>query len=156
MHSKNEPGEIWEISNSGYLYIEQVVIDTISSFKQIPIKSDEAGGLLIGHFKPPHLHITNLTTPMPKDKASRTQYCREDPGHVKRLKSLYNLSSGKLNLIGEWHTHPERTPTPSSIDLNQWRKLQKKWPGQVTIFLILGTTGFWVGDGSGKQFRQLD
>lgn len=156
MQNKNNLGLLWQINSGCYLYIEQVVIDTISSFKQVSINSKEAGGLLIGYFKPPHLHVTNLTTPMPKDKASRTQYCREDIGHVKQLKSLYNTSHGKINLIGEWHTHPEKTPNPSSIDLNQWGKLQKARKNQLTICLILGTVDFWVGNSSGKQFQQLD
>lgn len=156
MSNKNNLGLLWKINGGGYLYIEQTVIDTISSFKQISISSKEAGGLLIGYFKPPHIHVTNLTTPMPKDKASRTRYCREDLGHIKQLKLLYRTSHGMLNLIGEWHTHPEKIPTPSPIDLRQWGKLQGIRKNQATVCLILGSLEHWVGDSSGKQFQQFD
>jgi integrative and conjugative element protein (TIGR02256 family) len=29
-------------------------------------------------------------------------------------------TSGTLDYLGEWHTHPEDTPRPSSIDRQQW------------------------------------
>ena len=60
-----------------------------------------------------------------------------------------------LTFVGEWHTHPESFPTPSSIDLNTWRAVTRKNLAGSTVFLIRGYNGWWAGLASGTVLSKL-
>jgi integrative and conjugative element protein (TIGR02256 family) len=49
--------------------------------------------------------------------------------------------------VGEWHTHPEDVPAPSTIDLQEWSIVMKRNPGKPMIFLIVGRKEEWFGVG---------
>jgi integrative and conjugative element protein (TIGR02256 family) len=56
--------------------------------------------------------------------------------------------------VGEWHTHPEATPAPSSIDVSEWKSLCRN-NEQPLIFVILGTAHDWYGVGFGSELHPL-
>ncbi len=89
--------------------------------------SYEAGGVLIGreNLCDNSLIIEFATEPMDNDKRSRNRFYRNDRGHIDFYKNLYNKNHGIYKYVGEWHTHPENIPIPSSIDLNNWKRLAK-------------------------------
>lgn len=148
----NQDEKVWEMKPGFYLLVEKGVIQTLVKFRQNSPNANESGGLLIGYFRGDHLHITMLTTPMPGDRCSRTRFERRDLGHIKTLETAYKNSGGSINLLGEWHTHPERHPTPSPIDKKGWVKLQNIRMDQRTVFIIVGTESIWVGDSTGKEY----
>ncbi len=135
-----------------YILIESDVMQALAEFRQVSPNSSESGGLLIGYFRGVHLHITMLTRPMPGDKRSRFLFERRDLGHIKTLEAAYKNSGGSINLLGEWHTHPEKHPKPSQIDKTGWEKLQKLRMDQQTIFIIVGTHSIWIGDHTGNRY----
>ncbi len=58
-----------------------------------------------------------------------------------------------MDYIGEWHTHPETEPTPSSIDKREWRKICHT-KNEPMVFLIAGTRNvLWVGVGLGTALH---
>ena len=124
--------------------------------KLLTDNSVESGGLLIGYFRRDHLHVTQLTVPYPKDKSTRYRFFREDPKHIQILQRLHNESNGQLNLLGEWHTHPEFDPTPSSIDRREWEKIQNVRRELPTIFLIAGIVSNWVGRSNGEHLPLIN
>jgi len=115
------------------------VIERISSYKQNSKIIPESGGCLLGFYRPPHIHITHLTTPMPGDQKSRMRFCRKDKQHLKIIKE-FQQETKTGTYLGEWHTHPETIPTPSHIDKKNWDQIFKLRAPTDTIFLILGTT----------------
>jgi len=139
--------ECWSIPPDGYVYIEPDLIRQLNNYKQTDVMSKESGGLLLGYFAEQHLHVVKATTPFSKDKKNRHRFYRRDPMHVEVAKRCYRNSNGLLNVLGEWHTHPENNPTPSSIDLNQWNNIQKTRGKLQTLFMIIGREYWWLGIG---------
>jgi integrative and conjugative element protein (TIGR02256 family) len=59
---------------------------------------------------------------MPKDRRTSFGFVRQDKGHQEVATMEWQESGGSVNFVGEWHTHPERHPTPSWIDRRSWRR----------------------------------
>lgn len=142
---KYESNQLWDMGDGGYIYIDSYVLETISSYLQHTLKAKEAGGFLAGYYKGKDIHVINLTVPMQDDMCGRRHFKRRDLAHVEQIKKWYGESKGEVNCLGEWHTHPESYPRPSSIDKNGWRIFNQSRQGQKAIFLIAGTLDVWVG-----------
>jgi integrative and conjugative element protein (TIGR02256 family) len=57
-----------------------------------------------------------------------------------------------MDYIGEWHTHPENDPQPSTLDLDEWCKICSRREDPM-VFLIQGTLRQWVGVGLGDATK---
>ncbi len=113
---------------------------------------NEFGGFLMGNYSDDltQVNITNTVLPI-KYKASKYQFERETTGINKTLKRYYEQIP-KTYYIGEWHTHPDNLPIPSTTDINAINKIinNKDHTIQNPILLIIGYTkqsveyGFYV------------
>lgn len=127
----------------GYVLFESEVVTTLKQWRQDKWKP-EAGGILIGFCRPPHLHIIACTTPMKHDKRSRFGFSRIDPGHMTTAHRYWKHTNGQAYYLGDWHTHPEENPTPSFIDKLGWKKMKKSGSGQDVIFVIVGRISWYL------------
>jgi integrative and conjugative element protein (TIGR02256 family) len=105
------------------LYFETGVIDQFLRYIQFKETAPESGGLLLGTVHGDHFIVKEITTPTIWDKCHRYLFKRSPIGHAKVAEDRWNRSNGFVRYIGEWHTHPEDNPTPSFIDITEWRKL---------------------------------
>jgi len=86
--------------------------------------------------------------PSSKSKAGRF-WLRRDRGDAQKfIEAAFTESAGALNYVGEWHTHPEPTPSPSCKDVKMMSDILKNSQIETSFVfgLILGTTGsmcFW-------------
>ena len=135
----------WMLNSGGYVYIEPSVLTTLADYRQLNPHDPESGGLLTGLYAAEHIHVTDITTPQSMDSQGRTRFVRQDPFHVTSTERLYQLSQGLLNMVGEWHTHPQQIPAPSLIDQRSWQETVLARRPLTTIFLIQGTTDLWIG-----------
>jgi integrative and conjugative element protein (TIGR02256 family) len=145
------------ILNTGLrlVMVAAAVTDKIEKFSCHPENAREAGGILVGSYRGPHIEITECSQPLPRDRRSPTLFDRSDPGHH-QLASKRWLESGRTStFVGEWHTHPESLPTPSRIDINTWQKVSRKNTAGGTVFLIRGYDGWWAGLSTGKVLLRL-
>lgn len=141
------------LTHSGLIVIEQQPLDVMCSFRQHEPHDPEAGGILLGFRRSDHLHVVDLTVPHAEDSRSRVSFFRSEKAHQRIAMERWRLSGGKLDYIGEWHTHPEKTPTPSSIDLREWRKIAGR--SVPMLFLILGNVGDpWISTGLGGKLAR--
>jgi integrative and conjugative element protein (TIGR02256 family) len=129
----------------GKILIEQSVLAEIESFQQTRHDSVEAGGILLGFRRGIHLHITEATTPYSNDIRGRFNFHRKDWLHQKIATEKWKSSNMLIDYLGEWHTHAEKTPSPSNIDYSEWKKIYTK-SRDAMVFIILGTSSTtWMG-----------
>lgn len=141
-----------KLDDQSFLFIEPEVIKRIQNYKQMKLKSREAGGILIGAYRGDHIHITSLTIPGQLDKQTRTSFHRRSPHHQgSALKSWIN-SKRVSTWIGEWHTHPEDYPMPSIIDIESW---SQDLPSRTMVLLIQGRCDYWLGLRKGAVITRL-
>lgn len=138
--------------DGGFVLFEPGVLSAINPFRQRSSKTSEAGGVLIGYRRADHLHIVEATVPGPRDAGTRVSFRRDDLSHQRRASACWQDSHGYLDYLGEWHTHPEMSPSPSGTDLRAWQEVVARRPAEVFVFAILGIEdGMWVGCGRGKR-----
>ena len=123
------------------------VVTTIDRYVEPEERGREAGGILIGSYRGPHIEVVACTMPMPGDVRTVTSFDRRDPGHAREAKRQWKQSGRLLTFVGEWHTHPEQMPSPSSTDLDTWEGAMKKHAPYRLLFVIRGHSGAWFGVG---------
>jgi integrative and conjugative element protein (TIGR02256 family) len=120
-----------------YVLVESNVLEIISAYRQDSQKKHEAGGTLMGYRSGEHLHVLDATVPMPLDRRSRISFERLDPGHQLAATRAWEESQGRIDYLGEWHTHPQLNPSPSEVDYREWEKLCSALDKPL-VFIIVG------------------
>ncbi len=127
-------------------------------FQQTEPHLTEAGGVLLGR----HLRdgsaiiVDEITAPLPGDLCMRTRFYRARRLHQAVIDKLWRTSNGTCTYLGEWHTHPESIPSPSVVDLADWkRRLHNDEYSEPIFFVIVGTqqVGAWEGRRDGSLIR---
>lgn len=93
--------------------------DLLSSIIDIGKKHypNEFGGFLIGYYSDEQKHLKITDTILPnKFKGTPYLFERDTVGIEVKLKQFYEERPEKY-YIGEWHTHPNNLPVPSSTDI---------------------------------------
>jgi integrative and conjugative element protein (TIGR02256 family) len=121
------------------------VVSTIESYARGVETKKEAGGILIGAYRGPHVEVAACTTPMRNDRRLWNLFDRNDLGHGERAMLHWRESGRTLTFVGEWHTHPELVPTPSFVDLRTWKRLGNRQKAMPLVFAIRGLSGWWWG-----------
>lgn len=121
---------------------------------------NEAGGVLLGYRRGPHLHGTIATVPAPRDRATPTRFRRQDPRHQKIALEAWRRSGGYVDWVGEWHSHPGGSPIPSHVDFKTWTQ-QVSRVGMPMVFLIVSNRQIGVfvmrpRERSPTQLQELD
>lgn len=109
--------------------IEGVLIDNIV-FKKMELSSRryaplEAGGLILGHRKQSCLHALDVTLPSSWDRHSRSSFHRSVKAHRLRALRMWRKSGGLIDWLGEWHSHPGFSLSPSGTDRRNWSRITK-------------------------------
>ncbi|KWU48660.1 Mov34/MPN/PAD-1 family protein [Pseudomonas palleroniana] len=127
------------------VYLREQPLEVFSRYIQEGIDSKEAGGILLGHVRGEHLEIIEATEPSFWDRRFRFLFERMPHFHHKLAMKRWRESNGLVRYIGEWHTHPQNVPTPSSIDLREWQILAAdRRDGRPLLALIVGCNGLHV------------
>jgi integrative and conjugative element protein (TIGR02256 family) len=143
-------------SGNGHVLIESMVMTKLSIYRQGQESMPEAGGILLGYRRDPHVHVIDATVPGQDDRGLRTRFWRSASAHQRAAKEAWRHSGGTLDYVGEWHTHPQVCPSPSTIDICEWAKISASRRGEEMIFLILGTEhAIWLGVDDGRGIREL-
>jgi integrative and conjugative element protein (TIGR02256 family) len=137
--------------NGGRIKVTAAVLRAIQGYAQHGRRATEAGGVLLGRYLQgsADVVIDAVTVPMPGDKRSRYSFYRDKARHQAAIDAAWQASGGTCTYLGEWHTHPETHPTPSSIDTTDWRRrLRTDDYHDELFFLIVGTVEIraWSGN----------
>jgi integrative and conjugative element protein (TIGR02256 family) len=130
---------------SQFVLVAHAVVKLFDQKKTECHGSPEAGGILIGAYRGPHLELSGFTLPGPKDVRQLTRFIKQDPLHQRAATAAWRVSGRKDTNIGEWHTHPSGDPIPSSIDRRSWCEIVQQGK-RTMIFSIIAPNGwqlFW-------------
>jgi integrative and conjugative element protein (TIGR02256 family) len=117
---------------------------TLAAWRQGPNQA-EAGGILLGTRRGRHFEVLAATPPFSADRRTRNSFFRSPVGHQERATQMWQLSGGTTDYLGEWHSHPESSPTPSHIDIREWRKIAlAEGPRRPILTVIVGTQALAV------------
>lgn len=132
--------------------ITEEILNLFERYRQVG-KKTEAGGILIGREdKDTHnLIIEYATFPLKEDIRKSFRFYRKDKGHLDFYNKIYNENNGIYAYVGEWHTHPEKFPTPSLIDKNNWKKIWYKKGNGDLFNVIVGTEEIRVWKCNGRN-----
>ena len=95
------------------IHFEPAVLDHFARYRQLRFWHREAGGQLFARIDGQCIVVSEATGPGPNDKRGRTFF---EPGRTGEQDEIDAMFARKLHYIGDWHTHPERSPTPSGRD----------------------------------------
>jgi integrative and conjugative element protein (TIGR02256 family) len=101
----------------------------------------EAGGILLGTVRGPHLEITGFTFPGLTDVRTLSRFVRQDISHQDAATNAWRASDHTVSFIGEWHTHATGKPVPSYIDRSSWSELALK--SRYPMLFLLAAPGKW-------------
>ena len=129
-----------------------IASDIVAEFSEIQANGDfqkETGGILIGYYQSfcNRLLITDMTHPQREDLMERFRFIRRSTGHQEIMDELWESSGYRKSYLGEWHTHNEKVPKPSTVDINNWKKISQRIHNfDELFFVIVGTShiGFWT------------
>ena len=144
---------IFQDVDGNLVVIMNHVVKRLLPYRQQLFFSRESAGVLIGERRASHLVICDLSEPGPGDIRSRFCVDRKGAHHQEKICAIFAQSGGTQQYIGEWHTHPEDNPTPSSTDQNSWKaNIDSTFP---MLVLIVGRKKIWVGKKINNNFSQL-
>lgn len=133
------------------------VLDKMYRWLQDEAHKPESGGFIVGyqHKGTGNVSLETISEPGTLDKCNRIRFFICDPTHKDFLRKA---GRKKSYYMGVWHTHPESSPTPSSIDYTDWYDtLDVDQTGsQYAFFIIAGTHEWklWTGDFSTKTITE--
>ena len=141
--------------DDGFILIEDQVIRIFDRYRQRSPDSPEAGGILLGYRRELHLHVIDATLPLETDSRSRTRFFRSADPHQRAAYSRWRESGGTVDYVGEWHTHPEVNPCPSTIDRLGWERISNSGRSPM-LFVIAGTLDhLWIGFGVDARLHRV-
>lgn len=137
--------DFWRnLQHSSFLVFETSVLNTFRKYRQNSCFAVEAGGILIGRAYELGYIIKLATEPQLTDHRYRMLFERFPIGHQQIADTIYRQSHGKDVYLGEWHTHFETHPIPSTIDREEWRVLAVRRGRLPLICVIVGTEDLHV------------
>ena len=134
------------------------VLETFETYSQKRMEP-EAGGLLFAEFKLPKIYIVKASPPNSKDGRWRTLFI---PNRILQKRLIRNYFKQGWHLVGEWHTHPQNNPNPSSTDLHSMADSFLKSRHELNYFImaIAGNSGknpqLWISIHDGKNVCRLN
>ncbi|WP_276328192.1 Mov34/MPN/PAD-1 family protein [Evansella clarkii] len=153
---------IFILGPTSKLKINDEVIERFRVYRQLESTATEAGGVLMGRFieDSDDIIIDLITEPTEKDIRKRCFFKKHLETHQDLVDEIWEESDGTFNYLGEWHTHPEKHPSPSFHDRREWKKVLRKTQCESSLlfFFIIGTEsiGAWVGNRRNVKINKLE
>ncbi len=147
----------YRIDNNTVLEFDQQVIATFDKYKQMPGRQ-ESGGILLGRIFENKITIETIATPDSRDKAGLIFFIRSRRKAQDIVNKTWDDSKGDKIYLGEWHTHSESCPQPSSMDKDMIRNMLRDSIMEIDflITVIVGIDDYWVGLQKDNRLKKLE
>jgi integrative and conjugative element protein (TIGR02256 family) len=132
---------VYRVTPRQRLIIVEHALKQMQAFAQHRWWDREAGGVMMGrHLLDSHdLVVDEVSTPQDTDRRSRFNFFRSRK-HEQVARQRWLKEHSTSAYLGLWHTHPERDPTPSGVDRNDWQQAvaSDTYEGDRLFFPIVG------------------
>jgi len=137
------------------LRISDGVQDIFRKYQQ-KTGENEAGGILLGFVYNDSDEIIQATEPHYSDSRGLTFFIRKKQPAQRQVNSAWVKSSGSLVYLGEWHTHSQRNPRPSTEDRDLMAKVISETLMDIdyVYMIIVGTDDYWIGIQTPEGLKQ--
>ena len=150
----------YTIGTSGQrLLLTDHVLAHFRRHRQLGGHSKEAGGQLFATFNGKNIQIERATGPRKRDRRDLTFFI---PNRLSERREIARHFKAGLHYVGDWHTHPESRPRPSSTDIDSFQDMFHKSRHKLASFVmvIVGTAqpseGIFVGLCNGYRVDRRD
>jgi len=122
------------------------------------VKSKEAGGQLFAQFDGNMIIVSKVTGPRKSDKRGRFFF---NPDRNIEQREINRMFLKGIHYVGDWHTHPERVPTPSRKDITSMSECVSHSTHELDSFILMIVgqdnlpDGLWVSLHGATDFEQL-
>lgn len=146
----------------GVLEFSRSAVTTLLAYRQVGLRSLEAGGILLGRqiLGGNDVVIDAASEPTRDDRRARFWFHRARRPAQALIERAWQESGGVVNYLGDWHSHPEQDPTPSCVDRRGWKKIARQTTAECPelFFVIVGirTIGVWSVTRPGGAVTQLE
>jgi len=149
MYNMFEENElVFDLGEKVRLKITKNVLTKLKSFRQLSHKDPESGGVLLGRYMQDDsdVIIDEITIPQSNDRSTRFSFHKQQKEHQRIIDAFWLKSLGTCNYLGEWHTHPEDYPHPSTTDKKTWHRqfVETIFEGDALFFIIVGRKALTV------------
>lgn len=136
------------------IFITNTVIDIFKY--QLQTSVDEKGGILLGPVsKKEHQVLVCRASLTGGSDTSKRAFFRRDKRTAQQIiqYEFYN-SGGKNTYLGEWHTHPSNSATPSSQDIRMIKRqfTTNEMNVDFILLFIVAQTELFVGIFNGQKW----
>lgn len=126
----------------GKIQFTESALSALMDRRQLRDSAPEAGGIMLGRLIDGSLDVVvdQVVGPLPEDRRSRFTFFRPKKQAQQIVDQAWNSSRGTKIYLGEWHTHPEDVPSPSSQDVRNWKRIcdSAVFEQESLLFLIAG------------------
>lgn len=119
-------GQTVVFSSSILKHFEQV--------RQIRTSQPEAGGQLFAKLSAGDILIQRATGPRPSDRRARMRFM---PDRRREQEEIVLMHKDGLHYVGDWHTHPDAYPAPSTVDVDSIRECVLRSRHELNGFLMV-------------------
>lgn len=132
----------WHLCRSGGdVLISNVVLLAMMQMASAALLN-ETGGTLVGHYEEADsMAVVEKALGVRRGaEQGATHFFRPSDEVDGQLAEIYRATGGHMHYLGEWHTHPFSSPSPSRIDLRTLRELAQSPAVAIDtpLLLILG------------------
>lgn len=119
---------IFQSEDGAKIKVSKAPLQIMLSFRQMKRGSHESGGVLLGRYLKDSMDVVVdfVTTPKKNDSSTEVFFFKNKDEHQAVIDEKWEETKWTCNYLGEWHTHPEDHPTPSSLDIKTWLRLVKE------------------------------
>ncbi len=106
----------YEPTTGSHLYVPNNKLEEITK-ELIVHYPKEFGGVFVGYKHDKVIIVEDILVPDDFENG-KTVFVRHPGSLNDRLKNIFEITNGRTNYIGEWHSHPDAPALPSSTDTN--------------------------------------
>lgn len=126
---------------------------TFDAHRQRRFYQREAGGQLFARVRENDWEIVTATGPRSRDKRGRFSFW---PHRASEQQEIFEHHAQGLDYVGDWHTHPQDTPTPSADDLTSIAEVVLRSTHHLPGFLLLIVGRKPYPEGLWASFHSID